>query len=135
MSPEEISSRRLSCARVPTLPSSSSTTCRLNAAENFLLSAMFRSFLLHRHSNLWRKTVQCQGVSPSRLVIGSEKELADLPVLVWRAAQGKAFQNELAKRTVTARTFKDVPQEIRIVLDKVNELEIVDSLGVAISWR
>src|SRR5712692_7128883 len=64
MSPEEISSRRLSCARVLTLPSSSSTTCRLNAAENFLLSAMFRSFLLHRHSNLWRKTVQCQGVSP-----------------------------------------------------------------------
>src|SRR5712692_7023635 len=64
MSPEEISSRRLSCARVPTLPSRSSTTCRLNAAENFLLSAMFRSFLLHRHSNLWRKTVQCQGVSP-----------------------------------------------------------------------
>src|SRR5712692_1553353 len=64
MSPEEISSRRLSCARVLTLPSSSSTTCRLNAAENFLLSAMFRSLLLHRHSNLWRKTVQCQGVSP-----------------------------------------------------------------------
>jgi len=71
----------------------------------------------------------------SRFVVGLEKERADFPVVVWRSAQSKAFQTDLAMRPLSRRTFQDVPGEIQIGIEKVNELEIVDSLGIAITWR
>jgi hypothetical protein len=53
------------------------------------------------------------GIS-SRFVVGGPRELADFPVVVWRAAQSPFLDKELSSRPQGARTFKTAPDVINI---------------------
>jgi hypothetical protein len=71
----------------------------------------------------------------SRFLVGlAANELADFPVVFWRAAQSNLLDKELASRPQSIRTFKQPPDVISVTVPNIKAVETSDSSGVAISW-